>query len=51
MAIKIKQKINKLLKKRRCDTSILYKRYILLSYLEIGGLLSDINDGCFEWQD
>ena len=37
-AIKTKQKINKLPKKRPCGTSILYRRDILPSYSEIGGL-------------
>ena len=38
-------------KKRPCGTSILYRRDILPSYSEIGGLLSDINDGRFERQE
>ena len=42
------RKKNKLPKKRPCGTSILYKRDILPSYSEIGGLLSDISDGRFE---
>ena len=49
-AIKTKQKINKLPKKRPYSTSILYKRDILPSYSEIGGLLSDINVGRFKRQ-
>ena len=42
---------NKLPKKRPYGTSILYRRGILPSYSEIGGLLTDISDGRFERQE